>query len=72
MLFLNILFIKRHGAYSLCEPRFTDSREKCELGKNVNHRKMGDFGSQNSGSHNIGCAPTCSGKVILELVEFSG
>ncbi len=30
---------KKIGAWVICEPRFTSSREICELWENVNHKK---------------------------------
>ena len=46
------------GAWVICEPRFTGSREICELWKNVNLRSKFTGKSREPGSHKFGlCEP---------------
>ena len=42
------------GAWVICEPRFTGSREICELWKNVNLKSKFTGKSREPGSHKFG------------------
>ena len=72
--------LKHVGAWVICEPRFTGSREICELWKNVNlkskftgkSREPGShkFGSHKLGSHKLGSHKLGSRSLFVNILIF--